>query len=81
MLWKGHMKVMKDSKRKNCRIWRQFELLHMFEDENVKAYVQILDEIVVGMWGLGATIDETKIINKILRIIPNSYNEKVCAIE
>lgn len=53
----------------------------MSEDENIKSYVQRLDEIVAKMRGLGAIIDETRIVKKIIKTLLDAYSEKVSSIE
>lgn len=53
----------------------------MHEDENIKSYVHRVDELVGGIQGLGAMVDESRIVKKIHRTLPDAYSEKVSAIE
>jgi hypothetical protein len=53
----------------------------MLEDEGINSYVQRVDEMVSKMCGFGVEIYEPKIVKKILRTLPNAYNEKIFFIE
>jgi hypothetical protein len=53
----------------------------MDEDETISKYFLCIEEIVNTMKGLGETIDESFLVHKILRSLPDRFNSKVSAIE
>ena len=53
----------------------------MAEEENIAAYLQRVEEIVSTMKGLGETITQSTVVQKVLRNIPLIFNPKVSAIE
>ena len=59
---------------------RKFEQLTM-KEEDIAGYLQRVDEVVNIMRGLGEEIDESKVVEKILRSLPAKYDSKVSAIE
>ena len=59
----------------------QFENLKMKEEENIEAYFLRVDEIVNIIRGLGERIEESVIIQKILRSLPMIFDSKIAAIE
>jgi hypothetical protein len=69
----------KDAKLQAHRL--QFEQLKMNDDETVRKYFLRVEELVNIMKGLGETIDDTFLVRKILRSLPDRFNPKVSAIE
>jgi hypothetical protein len=59
----------------------KFEQLKMDEDEIIIKYLLHIEELVNTMKGLGETIDESFLVRKILRSLPDRFNSKVSAIE
>jgi hypothetical protein len=53
----------------------------MNEDENISKFFLRVDEMVNAMRGLGETIDDSILVQKILRSLPERFNPKVSAIE
>jgi hypothetical protein len=49
----------------------------MNEDETVNKYFLRLEELVNSMKGLGENIEDTFLVQKILRSLPNRFNPKV----
>jgi hypothetical protein len=76
--YEGNEKV-KDAKLQTHR--RRFEQLRMNEDENISKFFLRVDEMVNAMRGLGETIDDSLLVQKILRSLPERFNPKVSAIE
>jgi hypothetical protein len=59
----------------------QFEQLKMKEDEDITAYFLRVDETVNAIVGLGEEIEESVIVQKILRSLPMRFNPKISALE
>jgi hypothetical protein len=59
----------------------QFEQLKMKEDENIASYFLRVDEIVNAIIGLGEEIEESIIVQKVLRSLPMRFNPKISALE
>jgi hypothetical protein len=76
--YEGNEKV-KDAKLQTYRL--KFEQLKMNEDETVNKYFLRVEELVNAMKGLGEKIEDTFLVQKILRSLPNRFNPKVSAIE
>jgi hypothetical protein len=76
--YEGNEKV-KDAKLQTHRL--RFEQLRMNEDENISKFFLRVDEMVNAMRGLGETIDDSILVQKILRSLPERFNPKVSAIE
>jgi hypothetical protein len=53
----------------------------MMEDEDIAAYFLRVDEIVNAMIGLREEIEESVIVQKVLRSLPLKFNPKISAIE
>ena len=53
----------------------------MKEEENIAAYFLQVHEIVNIIRGLGERIEESVIIQKILRFLPMRFDSKISAIE
>jgi hypothetical protein len=77
-IYEGDNKV----KKEKLQIHRgQFETLKMNEEDNIAAYFLCVDEIVNTIKGLGEEIDETIIVQKILRTLPSRFNPNISSIE
>ena len=75
---KGTKKV-KDTKLQ--MLTTQFEELKMSEDESFDSFYSKLNEVVVSKFNLGEKTEDSKIVRKILRSLPESFRAKVTAIE
>jgi hypothetical protein len=53
----------------------------MKEDENIAAYFLRVDETVNAIIGLGEEIEESVIVQKVLRSLPMRFNPKISALE
>jgi hypothetical protein len=76
--YEGNEKL-KDTKLQSYRI--QFEQLKMKEDEIVGKYFLRVEEMVNAMKALGEKIEESSLVHKILRSLPDRFNPKVSTIE
>ena len=59
----------------------RFEELKMSEDESFDSFYSKLNEVVVSKFNLGEKTEDSKIVRKILRSLPESVRAKVIAIE
>ena len=59
----------------------RFEELKMSEDESFNSFYSKLNEVVVSKFNLGEKTEDSKIVRKILRSLPESFHAKVIAIE
>jgi hypothetical protein len=59
----------------------QFEQLKMKEDEDIAAYFLRVDETVNEIIGLGEEIEESVIVQKVLRYLPMRFNPKISSLE
>jgi hypothetical protein len=59
----------------------QFEQLKMKEDENIAAYFLRVDETVNAIIGLGEEIEESVIVQKVLRSLPMRFDPKISSLE
>jgi hypothetical protein len=59
----------------------QFEQLKMKEDENIASYFLRVYETVNAIIGLGEEIEESVIVQKVLRYIPMRFNPKISTLE
>jgi hypothetical protein len=59
----------------------QFEQLKMKEYEDIVAYFLQVDETVNAIIGLGEEIEESIIVQKILRSLPMRFNPKISTLE
>jgi hypothetical protein len=55
----------------------QFEQLKIKEDEDITTYFLRFDEIVNAIIGLGEEIEESVIVQKVLRSLPMRFNPKI----
>ena len=76
--YEGTKKV-KDIKLQMLTTW--FEELRMSEDESLDSFYSKLNEVVIGKFNLGEKTEDSKVIRKILRSLPESFRAKVTAIE
>ena len=53
----------------------------MKEEENIYEYFERIDELVNVVRGLGETILDSEIVDKVLRTLPMAYNPKVSTLE
>ena len=58
-----------------------FEELKMSEDESFDLFYGKLNEVVIGKFNLGEKMEDSKVVRKILRSLPESFHAKVTAIE
>ena len=58
-----------------------FEELEMSEDESFNSFYSKLNEVVIGKFNLGEKTEDSKIVRKILRSLPESFRAKVTVIE
>jgi hypothetical protein len=59
----------------------QFEQLKMKEDENIATYFLRVDETVNAIIGLGEEVDESIIVQKVLRSLPMRFDPKISTLE
>ena len=76
--YEGTKKV-KDTKLQ--MLTTQFEELKMSKDESFDSFYSKLNEVVVNKFNLGEKTEDSKIVRKILRSLPESFHAKVTAIE
>ena len=55
--------------------------MKMSEDESFDSFYSKLNEVVIGKFNLGEKTEESKIVRKILRSLPESFHAKVTAIK
>ena len=76
--YEGTKKV-KDTKLQ--MLTTRFEELKMSDNESFDSFYGKLNEVVIGKFNLGEKIEDSKIVRKILRSLPESFRAKVTAIE
>ena len=76
--YEGTKKV-KDTKLQ--MLTTRFEELKMGDDEAFDSFYGKLNEIVIAKLNLGENIEDSKVVRKILRSLPESFRAKVIAIE
>jgi hypothetical protein len=76
--YEGNEKV-EDAKLQTYKL--KFEQLKMNEDETISKYFLRVEEIVNSMKGLGEKFDDSPLVHKILRSLPDKFNPKVSTIE
>jgi hypothetical protein len=59
----------------------QFKQLKMKEDENIATYFLRVDEIVNAIIGLGEEIEESVVVQKVVRSLPIRFNPKISTLE
>lgn len=69
-------------KRAKLHVYKgQFEGLKMEKDEKIEDYFLWINEVINIVRGLGETIDDLGIVNKVLRTLPKRFDPKVPALE
>ena len=58
-----------------------FEELKMSKDDSFDSFYRKMNEVVIGKFNLGEKTEDSKIVRKILRSLPESFHAKVTAIE
>ena len=76
--YEGTKKV-KDTKLQ--MLTTRFKELKMSEDESFHSFYGKLKEVVIGKFNLGEKTEDSKIVRKILRSLPERFRAKVTAIE
>ena len=76
--YEGTKKV-KDTKLQMLTTW--FEELKRSEDESFNSFYGKLNEVVIGKLNLGEKTEDSKVVRKILRSLPESFQAKVTTIE
>ena len=76
--YKGTKKV-KDTKLQMLTTW--FEELKMSENQSFDSFYGKLNEVVIGKLNLDEKMEDSKVVRKILRSLPESFRTKVTAIE
>ena len=76
--YEGTKKV-KDTKLQ--MLTTRFEELKMSEDKSFNSLYGKLNEVVIGKFNLGEKTEDSKIVRKILRSLPESFRVEVTAIE
>ncbi|XP_073313608.1 uncharacterized protein [Primulina huaijiensis] len=59
----------------------KFEMMRMDESEDILGYDRRLQEIANEGFSLGDTISNERLVNKVLRSLPERFNIKICAID
>jgi hypothetical protein len=59
----------------------QFEQLKMKEDEDITGYFLRVNETMIVIIGLGEEIEESVIVQKVLRSLPMRFNHKISTLE
>ena len=77
-LYNGNSKV-KKAKLQTHR--RQFESLRMEDEEDIAAYLLRVAEVVNSLKGLDEKVEESTIVQKVLRSLPDRFDSKISAIE
>ena len=72
------MKI-KEAKLQTHRM--QFESLKMNKDENIEAYMLRVNEVINEIKGLREDIEDSVIVKKVLRSLPQRFDSKFSAIE
>ena len=73
------MKKVKDTKLQ--MLTTRFKELKMSEDKSFDSFHSKLNEVVIGKFNLGEKTEDSKIVRKILRSLPESFLAKVTTIE
>ena len=72
-------KKVKDTKLQ--MLTTRFEKLRIGEDESFESFYNKLNEVIIGKFNLGEKMEDSKVVRKILRSLPESFRAKVTAIE
>ena len=77
-IYEGTKKV-KDTKLQ--MLTTRFEELRISEDESFGSFYSKLNEVVIDKFNLGEKTEDSKVVRKILRSLPESFRAKVTAIK
>ena len=77
-MYEGTKKV-KDTKLQ--MLTTRFQELRMSEDESFDSFYSKLNEVVISKFNLGEKTEDSKVVQKILRSLPESFRVKVTVIE
>ena len=83
-IWNKLQNIYGDTKVKATKLQTyrgQFEQLKMKEDDNIASYFLQVDETMNAIIGLGEEIEESIIVQKILRSLPMRFNPKISTLE
>ncbi|GLJ49752.1 hypothetical protein SUGI_1056030 [Cryptomeria japonica] len=75
--------LLRDSTVKIAKLesfWDRYEHLKMEEDARISAFMERVNEIVLGIKCCGGNLSEDEIISKVLRGLPSAYKIKVTSI-
>ena len=75
------MSVQRKSRTQLQMLTTQFEELRMSEDESFDSFYSKLNEVIVSKFNLGEKTEDSKVVRKFLRSLPESFRTKVTAIE
>ena len=73
------MKKVKDTKLQ--MLTTRFEELRMSEDESFDSFYSKLNEVVIGKFNLGEKTEDSKVVRKIFRSLPESFRATATTIE
>ena len=76
--YEGTKKV-KDTKLQ--MLTTRFEELRKSKDESFDSFYSKLNEVVIGKFNLGEKMEDSKVVRKILRSLPENFRAKVTTIE
>ena len=65
------MKKVKDTKLQ--MLTTQFEELRISEDESFDSFYSKLNKVIIGKFNLGEKMEDSKVVQKILRSLPESF--------
>ena len=77
-MYEGTKKV-KDTKLQI--LTTRFEKLRMSEDESFHSFYSKLNEVVIGKFNLGEKTEDSKVVRKIFRSLPESFRATATTIE
>ena len=69
-MYEGTKKV-KDTKLQ--MLTTRFEKLRIGEDESFESFYNKLNEVIIGKFNLGEKMEDLKVVQKILRSLPESF--------
>jgi hypothetical protein len=63
------------------RLWKDFEQITFHANETLDAFGMRITSLVNTLRSLGDTVEEVRIVRKILRVVPRDYSQMACSIE
>jgi hypothetical protein len=63
------------------RLWKDFEQITFHANETLNAFGMRITSLVNNLRSLGDTVEEVRIVRKILRVVPKDYSQMACSIE